>query len=176
MIEPPIGLLLELSHRCPLRCGYCSNPLDLVQRSRELDTREWRNVINQAATLGILQVHFSGGEPTLRDDLEELVAHARDRELYTNLITSGVLLSRERVAALDRAGLDHVQLSFQDTIAEPANRIHVHHRQRVRVGARASPSLMMAVTQRPRSCAQAYRIPAMERRRLLRRISMTAVR
>jgi pyrroloquinoline quinone biosynthesis protein E len=121
MIDPPIGLLLELSHRCPLRCGYCSNPIELVARGEELDTKSWQRVIAQAAELGVLQLHFSGGEPTLRDDLEALIRDARERELYCNLITSGVLLSRERVAALDAAGLEHVQLSFQDTLPESAD-------------------------------------------------------
>ena len=121
MTDPPLGLLAELSHRCPLRCGYCSNPLELVRQREELDTKCWQSVLEQAAALGVLQVHLSGGEPTLRRDLEELIETAARVGLYTNLITAGVLLTRERVAALDAAGLDHVQLSVQDSRPETAD-------------------------------------------------------
>ena len=115
--DPPLALLAELTHRCPLRCAYCSNPLALDPSSGEMDTGTWRRVLDQAADMGILQVHFSGGEPTARKDLTDLVAHASGRGLYVNLITSGVLLSDELVAALADAGLAHVQLGFQDTDA-----------------------------------------------------------
>ncbi len=117
-IAPPLALLAELTHRCPLRCAYCSNPLELDLASRELDTETWKEVFTQAAEMGILQVHFSGGEPTARKDLEALVAHASAADLYVNLITSGVLLSQARVEALAKAGLAHVQLGFQDSDAE----------------------------------------------------------
>ena len=112
-------MLAELTHRCPLQCPYCSNPLELTRRSDELDTEEWRDVFRQAAQLGVLQVHLSGGEPTARKDLPDLVAAARDAGLYTNLITAGVLLAREGLFELAGRGLDHVQLSIQDS--EPAN-------------------------------------------------------
>ncbi len=121
--EPPLALLAELTHRCPLRCGYCSNPLELLPRDAELDTPSWRRVLEEAAELGVLQVHFSGGEPTARPDLEELVSAARQAELYTNLITSGVLLDAARIDALARAGLDHLQLSLQDSDAASADEI-----------------------------------------------------
>src|SRR3954451_23134367 len=85
--EPPMGLLAELTHRCPLQCPYCSNPLELERRKDELDTATWSRVFAEAAQLGILQIHLSGGEPTARSDLVELVAAARDAGLYTNLIT-----------------------------------------------------------------------------------------
>ena len=120
---PPMAMLAELTHRCPLQCPYCSNPVELERASRELDTATWRRVLDEAAELGILQVHFSGGEPTARRDLEELVGHASGLGLYTNLITAGVLLDEARIAALAAAGLDHVQLSFQDSEALNANRI-----------------------------------------------------
>jgi pyrroloquinoline quinone biosynthesis protein E len=120
---PPLALLAELTHRCPLRCGYCSNPLELVPRAVELDTATWRRVLEEAAELGILQVHFSGGEPTARPDLGELVGAASRAGLYTNLITSGVLLDAARIDALAGAGLDHVQLSVQDSEAQTANEI-----------------------------------------------------
>ena len=110
----PYALLAELTHRCPLRCPYCSNPLELERASAELSTDEWKRVLDEAVAMGMLQVHFSGGEPTVRRDLEVLIAHAVQIGLYTNLITSGVLLSENRVAALAEAGLDHVQISFQD--------------------------------------------------------------
>src|SRR5919199_3340459 len=118
-IEPPMGMLAELTHRCPLQCPYCSNPLELMRAAEELDTDTWSRVFEEAAALGVLQVHLSGGEPMARRDFEELVARASRAGLYTNLITSGVLLDEARAEALARAGLDHVQLSFQD--ADPAN-------------------------------------------------------
>ncbi len=119
----PLAILAELTHRCPLQCPYCSNPLALEASSAELDTAQWKAVIKEAADLGVLQIHFSGGEPTARRDLEELVAASAAEGLYTNLITAGVLLSKERLAALAEAGLDHVQLSFQDSEAAGCDRI-----------------------------------------------------
>ena len=115
---PPLALLAELTHRCPLQCPYCSNPLDLERASNELDTEAWRRVIGEVAAMGVLQIHFSGGEPTVRRDLEQLIAEATENGLYSNLITAGVLLDRARLEALAAAGLNHVQLSFQDS--EPA--------------------------------------------------------
>jgi pyrroloquinoline quinone biosynthesis protein E len=117
-IEPPIGLLAELTHRCPLQCLYCSNPVELERASVELPTEVWIDVFRQAADLGVLQLHLSGGEPTARKDLEALVAAAARVGLYTNLITAGVSLSSERIARLVAAGLDHVQISIQDTTEE----------------------------------------------------------
>lgn len=114
---PPMGLIIELTHRCPLQCAYCSNPLQMDAPKSELSTDEWRHVLDQAAAIGILQAHFSGGEPMARRDLAALVAHAAGAGLYTNVITSGVLLTDTAMAALVAAGVDHVQLSFQD--AEP---------------------------------------------------------
>ena len=120
---PPLGMLAELSHRCPLRCPYCSNPVALERARTELTTAEWLQVIDDAAELGVLQIHFSGGEPTVRRDLETLIARARAREVYSNLITSGVLLDAARIEALVEAGLEHVQISIQDSRAESADRI-----------------------------------------------------
>ncbi|MFQ5958342.1 MAG: pyrroloquinoline quinone biosynthesis protein PqqE [Alphaproteobacteria bacterium] len=120
---PPMAMLAELTHRCPLQCPYCSNPLELERAGAELDTAAWRRVLDEAAALGALQVHFSGGEPTARKDLEALVAHASGLGLYSNLITAGVLLDEARIAALVAAGLDHVQLSFQDAEAAGGDRI-----------------------------------------------------
>src|SRR5262249_49899724 len=88
----PLAVLAELTHRCPLQCPYCSNPVELERASAELTTDEWKGVMDQLAGLGVLQFHFSGGEPTVRKDLVELVAHATSLGLYTNLITSAVLL------------------------------------------------------------------------------------
>lgn len=109
----PMGLLAELTHRCPLQCPYCSNPTELERASGELSTDDWVRVMNEAGELGILQVHLSGGEPTVRKDLEEITKAAVDAGIYTNLITAGVLLSRERLEKLANLGLDHVQLSVQ---------------------------------------------------------------
>ncbi|MBV9859673.1 MAG: pyrroloquinoline quinone biosynthesis protein PqqE [Alphaproteobacteria bacterium] len=112
---PPLALLAELTHRCPLHCPYCSNPLALDRAGAELDTAAWRRVLGEAAALGVLQVHFSGGEPLARRDLVELVGHAARLGLYGNLITSGIGLTASRAAALAAAGLEHVQLSLQDS-------------------------------------------------------------
>ena len=122
-LEPPVGLLAELTHRCPLQCPYCSNPVELAAARGELATDEWARVFEQAAALGVLQLHLSGGEPTLRADLPDLVRHAREAGLYTNLITAGVLLDAERLNRLTLAGLDHVQLSLQGTNPATAERI-----------------------------------------------------
>lgn len=108
----PIGLLAELTHRCPLQCPYCSNPVELERANTELSTEDWQNVMRQAAELGVLQIHLSGGEPTARRDLEDIVATAAEVGLYTNLITAGVLLTKERLQKLRDLGLDHVQLSI----------------------------------------------------------------
>ena len=122
-LRPPIAMLAELTHRCPLHCPYCSNPTALVKRSEELSTPEWSDIFVQAAALGVLQVHLSGGEPTARPDLEALVAAARGAGLYANLVTAAVTLDDDRLARLIAAGLDHVQISFQDTSEAGAERV-----------------------------------------------------
>ena len=110
---PPIGLLVELTHRCPLGCLHCSNPLALERPAAELDAETWKRVFSEAAALGALHVHLSGGEPTARRDIAELTRHASQAGLYTNLITSGVGVSEKLWGDLVEAGLDHAQLSFQ---------------------------------------------------------------
>ncbi|MFQ5774393.1 MAG: pyrroloquinoline quinone biosynthesis protein PqqE [Kiloniellaceae bacterium] len=122
-LAPPLAILAEITHRCPLQCPYCSNPLELERAGGELDTATWLRVLREAAELGVLQVHFSGGEPTVRKDLKELVAGAAEAGLYTNLITAGVLLDQAGFERLVEAGLDHVQLSVQDSEAANADRI-----------------------------------------------------
>ncbi|MFJ1655107.1 pyrroloquinoline quinone biosynthesis protein PqqE [Streptomyces sp. NPDC088337] len=112
-MDSPYGLLAELTYRCPLACPYCSNPLNLGDHRDELATEEWQRVLAEAADLGVLQCHLSGGEPLLRRDLVEIVAVAHDLGLYTNLITSAVGFSRPRAERLRAAGLDHVQISIQ---------------------------------------------------------------
>src|ERR1700757_2464507 len=119
----PVAVLLELTHRCPLQCPYCSNPIELDRGSTELTTEEWKKVLGELAELGVLQVHFSGGEPTARKDIVELVKHATDVGLYSNLITSAVLLTRDKLAALADAGLSHVQISFQGNEPVVADRV-----------------------------------------------------
>ncbi len=119
----PIGMLCELTHKCPLQCPYCSNPVELERANTELTTAQWQDVMRQAASLGVLQIHLSGGEPTARKDLEEIVKVAAEVGLYTNLITAGVTLTRDRLLKLAELGLDHVQLSIQDVDAENADRI-----------------------------------------------------
>jgi pyrroloquinoline quinone biosynthesis protein E len=122
-VDPPLALLAELTHRCPLQCPYCSNPLELERAANEMQTDEWLRTIREAAELGCMQVHFSGGEPTVRQDLEVLITGATEAGLYTNLITSGVTLNDVRLKSLVTAGLEHVQLSFQDSEAEIGERI-----------------------------------------------------
>ncbi|HUB10474.1 MAG TPA: pyrroloquinoline quinone biosynthesis protein PqqE [Acetobacteraceae bacterium] len=122
-IAPPLGMLAELTHRCPLACPYCSNPLTLEDRGQELDTAAWARVFLEAAGMGVLQVHLSGGEPASRRDLTQLVIAAHDAGLYTNLITSSIGLDAARLARLKQAGLDHVQLSLQDVDAASADHI-----------------------------------------------------
>jgi pyrroloquinoline quinone biosynthesis protein E len=122
-VEPPIGLVAELSHRCPQSCVYCSNPVDLERKSAEISTESWRRVFRQAAELGVLQLHLSGGEPSVRGDLDALVEQASAVDLYSNLITSGVLLDQERLGRLVDAGLDHVQLSVQGASSACADKI-----------------------------------------------------
>ncbi|MFZ0038036.1 MAG: pyrroloquinoline quinone biosynthesis protein PqqE [Candidatus Acidiferrales bacterium] len=117
----PLALIAEITHRCPLHCVYCSNPLEMKSRAEELPAKVWIEAFKQAAALGALQLDLTGGEPLARADLTELVAAARNARLYTNLITSGIGLTAERLDALVRAGLDHIQLSFQDSREEPAN-------------------------------------------------------
>jgi pyrroloquinoline quinone biosynthesis protein E len=121
MIPNPLALIAELTHRCPLHCVYCSNPLELAAVSSELSTAEWIDVFQQSGKLGMLHAHFTGGEPLARSDLSELIAGARDAGLYTNLITSGLGLHETRLQALVDAGLDHIQISFQDSREEAAN-------------------------------------------------------
>lgn len=109
----PLWLLAELTYRCPLQCPYCSNPLDYALHNQELSTQEWFNVFDQARQMGAVQLGFSGGEPLVRQDLEELVAYAHQKGFYTNLITSGMGLNEARIAGLKQAGLQHIQISFQ---------------------------------------------------------------
>jgi len=115
---PPLWLLAELTYRCPLHCAFCFNPVDFEQHQQELSTDDWLKVLREARKLGSVQCGFSGGEPMLRDDLEVLVAEARSLGYYTNLLTSGVGLNEKRAAELKAAGLDHIQLSFQDSTRE----------------------------------------------------------
>jgi PqqA peptide cyclase len=119
----PLGLLAELTHRCPLGCPYCSNPIALEGRTDELDTVTWARVFNEAAALGVLQVHLSGGEPAARRDLVEITKAAHDAGLYTNLITSAVGITKGTFGKLSDAGLDHVQISIQDN--DPGSADHI---------------------------------------------------
>lgn len=120
VIGPPLWLLAEVTYRCPLHCVFCYNPVDFAktERADELSTADWLRVLREARALGAVQCGFSGGEPLMRDDLEELIAEAHRLGYYTNLLTSGVGLTKERAHALKAAGLDHVQLSFQDSTRE----------------------------------------------------------
>jgi pyrroloquinoline quinone biosynthesis protein E len=117
----PKALIAEVTHRCPLHCVYCSNPLEMQRRSEELSTADWISIFQQAGEMGVLQLHLTGGEPLARADIAELVKAGRSARLYINLITSGVGLDPGKLDALIDAGLDHIQLSFQDIEEGPAN-------------------------------------------------------
>ena len=117
-IPAPLWLLAELTYRCPLHCPFCYNPVDYTKHRAELNTQEWFDVMRQARQLGAAQLGFSGGEPLLRDDLEELVGEGRRLGFYTNLITSGIGLTEARLGRMKELGLDHIQLSFQDSTRE----------------------------------------------------------
>jgi pyrroloquinoline quinone biosynthesis protein E len=134
-ISNPLALIAELTHRCPLHCVYCSNPLELKTRADELTTEVWSRVFKEAAEAGVLQADFTGGEPLTRPDILELVVAARAAGLYVNLITSGMPLDEPRLAKLVEAGLDHIQLSFQGAREETANEISgtKAHAQKLRV-------------------------------------------
>jgi len=131
----PLALVAELTHRCPLHCVYCSNPLELTKRTNELSTETWSRIFLEAAQLGVLQADFTGGEPLARPDIVELVRAARHAGLYVSLITSGLPLDETKLAALVDAGLDHFQLSFQGAREETAQEISgtQTHRQKLRV-------------------------------------------
>ncbi len=134
-LSNPLALIAELTHRCPLHCVYCSNPLELQTRTSELSTDVWSRVFREAAELGVLQADFTGGEPLARPDIVELVRTARAAGLYVNLITSGLPLDETKLASLVEAGLDHMQLSFQGVREETANEISgtKSHAQKLRV-------------------------------------------
>src|SRR6202030_4214540 len=119
----PLALIAELTHRCPLHCVYCSNPLELTARAEELPTGAWSRVLEEAAQLGVLQADFTGGEPLSRPDILELIRAARASGLYVNLITSGMPLDEARLTQLVEAGLDHLQLSFQAAREQTAQEI-----------------------------------------------------
>lgn len=121
--EPPVAMLAELTHRCPLSCPYCSNPLELTARAAELPAENWAAAFREAADLGVLQLHLSGGEPAARRDLEAITEAATTAGLYTNLITSGLGLTEARLRRLEAAGLEHVQLSVQGTNATASDAI-----------------------------------------------------
>ncbi|MFJ5266310.1 pyrroloquinoline quinone biosynthesis protein PqqE [Streptomyces sp. NPDC088387] len=125
-VAPPWALLAELTHGCPLHCAYCSNPVELVRRSAELSTGEWTDVLRQAADLGVVQTHLSGGEPLLRRDLPQIVAAADGAGIHTQLVTSGVGLTGQRLSSLVEHGLRSVQLSVQHAEPEASDRIAGH--------------------------------------------------
>jgi len=117
-IGPPLWLLAELTYRCPLHCVFCYNPVDFAKHEDELSTADWLRVLREARAIGAVQCGFSGGEPLQRNDLEILVGEAHKLGYYTNLITSGIGLNEDRIGWLNEAGLDHIQLSFQDSTRE----------------------------------------------------------
>ena len=133
--QNPLAIVAELTHRCPLHCVYCSNPLELQSRASELSTETWSRVFREAAEGGVLQADFTGGEPLARPDIAELIRRARAAGLYVSLITSGLPLDEAKLEALVQAGLDHFQLSFQGAREETANDVSgtKSHQQKLRV-------------------------------------------
>ena len=132
LLPRPFGLLAEITYRCPLHCPYCSNPVEYPPTRLELTTADWKQVFDQASDLGVMHVMLSGGEPLQRADLPELVAAARQSHLYTNLITSGLGLTRSRAEQLRSAGLDSVQISFQadtEPLADSIAGVTAHNRK-----------------------------------------------
>lgn len=117
-IGHPLWLLAEVTYKCPLHCVFCYNPVDYASYGNELETEDWLRVLRQGRELGATQLGFSGGEPLMRDDLEIMVTEARKLGYYSNLITSGIGLNEKRIAAFKAGGLDHIQLSFQDSTRE----------------------------------------------------------
>jgi pyrroloquinoline quinone biosynthesis protein E len=134
-LTSPLALVAELTHRCPLHCVYCSNPIELASRSSELSTADWSRIFREASELGVLQADFTGGEPLARTDIVELVRSARAAGLYVSLISSGLPMDEAKLAALVEAGLDHFQLSFQGAREETASEISgtKTHAQKLRV-------------------------------------------
>src|SRR6266446_1518567 len=161
----PLALIAELTHRCPLHCVYCSNPLEMQSRANELSTEIWSRVFREASEAGVLQADFTGGEPLARADIVDLIRAARAAGLYVNLITSGLPLDESKLAALVEAGLDHIQLSFQGAREDTANDIsgtkcHAHRicqRPVLRLGLRQSrkPSAYSPAGERFRGVHQA---------------------
>ncbi len=160
-LQNPQALIAEVTHRCPLHCVYCSNPRQLKPRSEELSTETWVSVFQQAAEMGVLQLDLTGGEPLARADLVELVAAGRAAKLYVNLITSGIGLRGQRLAALAEAGLDHIQLSFQDAEEVFANIV---------AGARAHAE-KMTVARQLRNYRMAFTVNVVVHRQNLDRLS-----
>ncbi len=161
MKYPLRALIAEVTHRCPLHCVYCSNPLEMQRRSDELSTADWLSIFQQASEMGVLQLHLTGGEPLARPDLTELIGGARAAQLYSNLITSGVGLDEGRLDQLIEAGLDHIQLSFQDSEEGPANEF---------AGTR-SHALKLRIAQMIRERRVAFTVNIVVHRRNLDRLS-----
>jgi PqqA peptide cyclase len=161
MKYPLRALIAEITHRCPLHCVYCSNPVEMQRRSDELSTADWLSIFRQAGEMGVLQLHLTGGEPLARPDLTELIGGARAAQLYSNLITSGVGLDERRLDQLIEAGLDHIQLSFQDSEEAPANEF---------AGTR-SHALKLRIAQMIRERRVAFTVNMVVHRRNLDRLS-----
>ncbi|MDJ0613714.1 MAG: pyrroloquinoline quinone biosynthesis protein PqqE [Rhizobiaceae bacterium] len=152
---PPMAMLAEVTHRCPLACPYCSNPLELKAAAQELSTEEWADAFRQAAELGVLHLHLSGGEPASRRDIVELVSAAQEADLYTNLITSGIGINEKRLDAMVDAGLKHIQLSIQGVDEETADLVGGYkggYKRKLQlaewIGARGIPLTVNAVCHR----------------------------
>lgn len=120
--KQPLWLLAEVTYRCPLHCAFCYNPTDYDKHTKnELTTEQWLSALRDARKMGAIQLGISGGEPLLRDDIEEIVAEAHKLGYYSNLITSGVGLTEKRIQAFKEGGLDHIQLSMHDVTEDISN-------------------------------------------------------
>ncbi len=119
----PYNLVAELTYRCPLRCAYCSNPVGYADVREALDAAGWGRAFREAAALGVVHVGLTGGEPTVRGDLPEIVARAAAAGLYIHLVTAGTSLRNGALAGLCEVGLRSVQLSIQDARPGPADAV-----------------------------------------------------
>jgi len=119
----PLNLIAELTYRCPLQCPYCSNPIGFRDFRDALSAEDWGRVFDEAAALGVVHVGLTGGEPSARRDLEEILERAVAADLYTHLITAGLPLDVKRLDELAEGGLRSVQVSIQDATAEGSDRI-----------------------------------------------------
>src|SRR5213083_477499 len=131
MLSNPLALIAEITHRCPLHCVYCSNPIELASAKAELPANDWLRVFSEAARLGVLHVHLTGGEPLARTDLHDLIAGTKS---HAHKIELAGWIKRHRIAftanlVVHRQNLDHLEemISFLEKLRP--DRIEIAHTQ-----------------------------------------------